>query len=61
MRRLDTFTFKVSGDERRMIEELSRRLERSQSDAVRLVIRKAVQGNDRDAVQAQPERARQDE
>ena len=49
MRRRDTFTFKVSDDERRMIAALSHRLERSQSDAVRLLIREAVKG-----LEAQP-------
>jgi hypothetical protein len=42
MRRLDTFTFKCSDEERRMIAALAKRLDRSQSDAVRVVLRKAA-------------------
>ena len=42
MRRSDTFTFKCSAEERRMIDALARKLERSQSDTVRVVLRKAA-------------------
>ena len=42
MRRVDTFTFKCSDEERRMIDALARKLERSQSDAIRVVLRKAA-------------------
>ncbi len=42
MRRADTFTFKCSDEERRMIDALARKLERSQSDAIRVVLRKAA-------------------
>lgn len=44
MARIDTFTIRVNQDERRMIAALSRRLERSQSDAMRLLLREAVKG-----------------
>lgn len=42
MRRVDTFTFKCSVEERRMIDALARKLERSESDAIRVVLRKAA-------------------
>lgn len=42
MARLDSFTFRVNQDERQMLEQLSANLQRSQSDAVRLLIREAV-------------------
>ncbi len=42
MARVDTFTFRVNEDERQMLEQLSVNLQRSQSDAVRLLIREAV-------------------
>lgn len=42
MARQKTFTFRVSRDERRMLESLAQRLERSKSDAVRLLIREAA-------------------
>ena len=42
MRRVDTFTFKCSDDERRMIAALARRLDRTQSDAIRVVLRRAA-------------------
>jgi hypothetical protein len=43
MRKRDaSFKFKVGSDERQMIAILAERLQRSQSDAVRLVIREAV-------------------
>ncbi len=38
----DTFAFKINADERRMITELALRLNRTKSDAVRVVIREAV-------------------
>lgn len=42
MPRFDTFAMKVNADERRMIKRLAERLQRTQSDAVRLVIREAL-------------------
>ena len=44
MARFDTFTFRVSQDERRLIHSLALSLQRSQSDTIRLVIREAAQG-----------------
>ena len=38
MNRLDTFTFRVNQEERRMITSLAERLRRSQSDAIRFVV-----------------------
>ena len=38
MNRWDTFTFRVSQDERRLIAVLAEGLRRSQSDAVRFVV-----------------------
>lgn len=40
MARGDTFTFRVNEDERLLIEKLANVLERSQSDVMRLLIRK---------------------
>ena len=37
------FGFRVNQDERRMIEALAARLQRTQSDAVRLIVREAAQ------------------
>jgi predicted nucleic acid-binding protein len=42
MRRNDNFGFRVSEVERAMIADLAKRLRRSESDAVRLLIREAV-------------------
>ena len=42
MRRLDTFTFKCSEEERRMIDALARKLERTPSDAIRVTLRRAA-------------------
>lgn len=42
MARIDTFTLRVNSDERRILANLAQRLERSQSDAVRLLIREAA-------------------
>lgn len=42
MARFNTFTFRVTQEERRLIEKLATRLQRSQSDAIRLVIREAI-------------------
>ncbi len=42
MPRRDTFTFRVNADERQLIAALADRLQRSQSDAVRLLIREAA-------------------
>jgi predicted DNA-binding protein len=44
MTRLDTFAMRVSAEERQMIKALAQRLQRSQSDVVRLLVREAVQG-----------------
>jgi predicted transcriptional regulator len=38
------FTFLLSSEERSDIDELAEKLERSKSDAVRVVVRKAVEG-----------------
>ena len=38
MNRWDTFTFRVSQDERRLIAALAEKLQRTQSDAVRFVV-----------------------
>jgi len=40
--RLDTFAMRVNAEERRMLLALAKRLQRSQSDVVRLLIREAV-------------------
>jgi hypothetical protein len=42
MARDDRFTFLVNGDERRMLAAVAEKLQRSQSDAVRLLIRAAA-------------------
>ena len=42
MARIARFTFVVNPDERRLIVELAARLQRSQSDAVRLVVLNAA-------------------
>jgi hypothetical protein len=42
MRRSEAFGLRVDGTERQMIIALAKRLQRSQSDAVRLVIREAA-------------------
>ena len=44
MARKTTFTFRVDDEEKKMIAILAERLQRSQSDVVRLVIREAVKG-----------------
>jgi hypothetical protein len=38
MTRLKTFSFRVNSIERRMIKELAKKLQRSQSDAIRFVV-----------------------
>ena len=43
MARQDFFTLRVNQAERRMLENLAERLQRTQSDAVRLLIREAAQ------------------
>lgn len=40
--RLDTFAMRVNSEERQMLVALAQRLQRSQSDAVRLLIREAT-------------------
>jgi hypothetical protein len=42
MGRYQRFTFLVNGEERAAIKSLALRLQRSESDAVRLVVREAV-------------------
>jgi hypothetical protein len=42
MGRYKRFTFLVNGEERAAIKSLAERLQRSESDAVRLVVREAV-------------------
>jgi len=42
MSRIDTFTFRVNADERRILAALADYLNRSQSDALRLLIREAA-------------------
>ena len=44
MARLDTFTIRVDEDESRMIADLVDRLQHTQSDAIRLVIRESAKG-----------------
>jgi uncharacterized protein (DUF1778 family) len=41
--RTQTFTFRVSTDERRMIKTLAARWQRTESDTVRLLVRAAAQ------------------
>lgn len=43
MPRYERFTFACDAEERRILAALARRLERSQSDALRLLIRSAAQ------------------
>ena len=59
MPRYERFTFLVNRDERRVLEALAQRMQRSQSDAVRLLIREAARELVRDdgnvsIVQGQP-------
>lgn len=42
MGRYQRFAFLVNGDERALIRALAERLQRSESDAVRLIVREAV-------------------
>lgn len=42
MARYDTFTFRINKQERQMLERVAKRLERSQSDALRLLVRGAA-------------------
>lgn len=42
MGRTKTFTLRMNADERQMLESLARRLERSQSDVVRWLLREAT-------------------
>lgn len=42
MARLDTFTFRVDESERIMLSRLAAYLQRTESDAVRLLIREAI-------------------
>jgi hypothetical protein len=48
MKRFDTFTFRVNKTERELLERLSLRLQRSQSDALRWLLREAVRELDAD-------------
>ena len=40
----DRFAFRLDADDRRKLEEIARRLQRSQGDALRWLIRKAARG-----------------
>jgi len=53
MARITTFTLRVNAEERRILASLAARLERSQSDAVRVLIREAARDllPDREEVQ----------
>ena len=42
MKRVSTFTFRVNNEERRLISALAEILQRSQSDAVRWIVRQAA-------------------
>lgn len=42
MARLDTFTFRVDEEEKQLIAALSARLERNQSDVLRLLLRESA-------------------
>ena len=42
--RLDTLAVRVNQEEREMVKGLAQRLQRTQSDAVRLLIREAARG-----------------
>ena len=42
MARIESVTFRVSGDERRILAALARHLQRSQSDTVRLLLREVA-------------------
>ena len=42
--RLDTLAVRVNQEEREMVKGLTQRLQRTQSDAVRLLIREAARG-----------------
>jgi hypothetical protein len=52
--RHDRFTFLCNAEERRILATLAQRLQRSQSDAVRLVIREAVHSLDTTPTATQP-------
>ncbi len=43
MKRVDTFGFRTDEDERKMIALVAKRLERSESDAMRLILRQVAQ------------------
>lgn len=42
MRRADTFAFRLDPEDRRLLEQIARRLERSQGDTLRWLIRQAA-------------------
>lgn len=42
MTRLDTFTFRVNDEERRLIELIAQKLERNSSDTMRLIVRQTA-------------------
>jgi hypothetical protein len=42
MSRVNAFTFRINAEERRLLAALANRLQRSQSDTVRLLIREAA-------------------
>ena len=43
MPRIDTFTFRVNDHERQLLERLATKLERTQSDVVRWLVRSAAE------------------
>ena len=45
--RLHTFSLRVNATERAMLKELARKLQRSRSEVVRLLVREALQGLNR--------------
>jgi uncharacterized protein (UPF0261 family) len=48
MERLDFFGMRTNAEERRMIERLAERLQRTRSDAIRFVIRETLRALDSD-------------
>ncbi len=42
MARIETFTFRVNADERHLLAKVADRMERTESDVVRLLVRKAA-------------------
>jgi hypothetical protein len=54
MRRADTFTLRVSERERQVLEALAQRLERTQSDAMRFLLRQEAKRLDLWPIPATP-------